>query len=98
MEKGLASIAQGPIASNACDQAQNICNSLPVPFQLTTGASPNPVVPTAGSISNPNTNPAGVNTGCLFSGELNPNWFVLNVTSTGPLEFAIGASGGSGFL
>jgi gliding motility-associated-like protein len=95
---GLASLAQGPIASNACNQAQNICNSLPVPFQLTTGASPNPVVPVSGSFSNPNTNPSGVNSGCLFSGELNPNWFVLNITSTGPLEFAIGAAGGTGFF
>lgn len=94
---GLASMAQAPTASNACNQAQNICNSIPVPFPLTTGASPNPVVPPSGNISNPNTNPAGVNSGCLFSGELNPNWFVLNVTSTGLLEFEIGAAGGSGF-
>ncbi|MGB0914822.1 MAG: gliding motility-associated C-terminal domain-containing protein [Crocinitomicaceae bacterium] len=93
----LVSIAQAPTASNACNQAQNICNSIPVPFPLTTGASPNPVVPPSGNISNPNTNPAGVNSGCLFSGELNPNWFVLNVTSNGMLEFEIGAAGGSGF-
>ena len=52
----------------------------------------------SGSISNPGSNPAGVNSGCLFAGELNPNWFVLNVTSNGPLEFQIGASGGSGYF
>ena len=96
---GLVSFSQGaPTASNACNQAQNICNSIPVPFPLTTGASPNPVVPPSGSFSNPNTNPAGVNAGCLFAGELNPNWFVLNVTTNGQLEFQIGASGGAGFF
>ncbi len=87
------------VASNACDQAQNICNNLPVPFPLTQGPSPNPTVPPAGSFSNPSSNPAGGSwSGCLFSGELNPNWFVLNVTSTGLLEFQIGAAGGSGFF
>ena len=86
------------VASNACDQAQNICNSVPVPFPLTTGPSPNPTVPPAGSFSNPNSNPAGMNSGCLLAGELNPNWFVLNVTSTGLLEFQIGAPGGSGYF
>lgn len=83
--------------STSCGVAQNICNGVPVPFDLGTGA-PNPVVPSSGNISNPSTNPAGVNSGCLFSGELNPNWFVLNVTSNGVLEFAIGAAGGSGFF
>ncbi len=88
--------AQG-VVSNSCDQAQNICNNVPVPFPLSTGASPNPTVPPSGSFSNPSTNPAGVNSGCLFSGELNPNWFVLNVTSNGVLEFEIGQPGGTGF-
>ncbi|MFT6503853.1 MAG: gliding motility-associated-like protein [Crocinitomicaceae bacterium] len=86
------------IVSNACDQAQNICNSVPVPFPLSTGVSPNPTVPPAGSFSNPSSNPAGVNSGCLLAGELNPNWFVLNVTSTGQLEFDIGSAGGSGYF
>ena len=73
------------VVSNSCDQAQNICNSVPVPFPLSTGVSPNPTVPPAGSFSNPSSNPAGMNSGCLLAGELNPNWFVLNVTSTGQL-------------
>lgn len=85
------------VASTSCDQAQSICNTLPVPFPLTTGPSPNPTVPPSGSFSNPNVNPAGVNAGCLLAGELNPNWFVLNVTSNGQLEFQIGAPGGSGY-
>lgn len=88
----------GQVASTSCDQAQNICNNVPVPFPLTTGPSPNPTVPPSGSFSNPSTNPAGPGwSGCLFSGELNPNWFVLNVTSNGTLQFQIGAAGGNGF-
>ncbi len=90
-------LSQG-VVSNSCDQAQNICNSVPVPFPLSTGVSPNPTVPPAGSFSNPNVNPAGVNQGCLLAGELNPNWFVLNVTTSGMLEFQIGAPGGSGYF
>ncbi len=90
---------QGGIVSNSCSVAQNICNSIPVPFPLSVGASPNPVVPPAGSVSNPNSNPAGGGLfGCLLAGELNPNWFVLNITSTGNLEFNIGAPGGNGYF
>jgi len=89
----------GQVASTACNQAQNICNSIPVPFPLTQGPSPSPTVPPVGSFSNPSSNPAGGSwSGCLFSGELNPNWFVLNITSNGPLEFQIGGAGGSGFF
>lgn len=94
----LSLFGQGGVVSNACNIAQNICNNVPVPFPLSTGASPAPTVPPAGSFSNPSSNPAGVNYGCLLAGELNPNWFVLNVTSTGPLEFQIGAAGGSGYF
>ena len=88
---------QGGIVSNACNIAQNICNSVPVPFPLSQGASPSPVVPPAGSISNPSSNPAPGLSGCLLAGELNPNWFILNITSNGLLEFQIGQSGGSGY-
>lgn len=91
--------AQGGVISNYCANAQNICNGVPVPFPLSSGPSPQPTVPPAGSFSNPSSNPAGPAwSGCLFSGELNPNWFVLNVTSNGLLEFQIGAPGGSGFF
>ncbi len=86
----------GQGTSTSCSQAQYVCNSLPVPFTLGTTPSPNPVVPPAGSTSNPSTNPGG-NFGCLLAGELNPNWFVLNVTSNGQLMFNIGAPGGSGY-
>lgn len=85
------------VVSNACNIAQNICNNVPVPFPLSAGPSPSPTVPPAGSVSNPSSNPAGTNYGCLLAGELNPNWFILNVTSNGQLMFNIGAPGGSGY-
>lgn len=41
--------------------------------------------------SNPGTNPSGVNSGCLLSGELNSTWFTVNVAQGGTLEFSFGA-------
>lgn len=88
----------GPV-SNACNIAQNICNNSPLTFPMSQGQSPSPVVPPAGSVSNPSSNPAGGGLyGCLLAGELNPNWFILNITSNGTLQFQIGAPGGSGYF
>lgn len=88
----------GQVPSNAsCGNAQNICATNGANFSLWFGDSPSPVVPDVGSISNPSTNPQGVNSGCLFSSELNPNWFVITAGSTGQLVWTIGASGGIGF-
>jgi len=89
--------AQLAPVSNACNIAQNICNNAPVTFPLSTGQSPSPVVPPAGSVSNPSQNPAAGLSGCLLAGELNPNWFILNVTSNGSLEFQIGSPGSGGY-
>lgn len=47
-----------------------------------------------GCVSNPNVNPASMNSGCLLSGELNSTWFELNVSVGGVLEFSFGAPGG----
>lgn len=44
----------------------------------------------SGSVSNPSTNPASSNSGCLLSGELNPTWMIINVAGTGTLEFSLG--------
>lgn len=47
--------------------------------------------------ANPGTNPDGVNSGCLLSGELNSTWMQINVVQGGTLEFSLGTPG-SGFL
>lgn len=50
---------------------------------------------TAGSISNPSTNPNPGNSGCLLSGETSSTFITINVVSTGTLEWSIiGNSGG----
>ncbi len=47
-----------------------------------------------GCTSNPLTNPASGNDGCLQSGELNSTWFSLAVVAGGTLQFSFGSNGG----
>jgi gliding motility-associated-like protein len=50
---------------------------------------------TAGSISNPSTNPQGFNSGCLLSGETSSTFITININSAGTLAWSmIGPSGG----
>lgn len=50
---------------------------------------------TSGSISNPSTNPQGVNSGCLLSGETVSTFITINVVSNGTLQWSmIGTQGG----
>lgn len=90
-------VSFGQPTNASCGNAQNICATNGANFALWSGASPNPVVPNSGSIANPSSNPQGVNSGCLFSTELNPNWFVITAGSTGQLVWTIGQSGSNGF-
>lgn len=61
-------------------------------FPVLGGSGPGLVndIPPPGSISNPTSNPAGVNSGCLLAGELNPTFITITVTSAGLLEFSMG--------
>lgn len=43
--------------------------------------------------SNPGTNPASGNMGCLLSGELNSTWFSITITTSGTLAFSFGTPG-----
>ena len=70
-----------------CSDAINICTN--ANFQV----DPNgfgDIDELEGSISNPNSNPASSNGGCLLQGELNSTWMIINVASSGTLEFTIG--------
>lgn len=80
-----------------CALAQAVCNSNGTSFPLSIGSGAVNDIPAGNNISNPGTNPQGVNSGCLFSNELHSNWFIINIGSSGTLEFTIGAAGGSGF-
>ena len=82
-----------------CQGSEPVCNDNGTTFQLSSGT--NGAVddlPTGTNFSNPSVNPgAAGNSGCMFSGELNPNWFVINIGTSGILEFTIGSAGGNGF-
>jgi gliding motility-associated-like protein len=54
--------------------------------------------PNGSNISWPGSNPQGVNSGCMFSGELNPTWISFTILNDGVLEFSLGTAGGSGFF
>ncbi|MFN5911574.1 MAG: gliding motility-associated C-terminal domain-containing protein [Bacteroidota bacterium] len=61
------------------------------------GTQPTYNVPdfTSGSITNPSTNPQGINSGCLLSGETVSTFITINVVTSGTLEWSIiGTQGG----
>lgn len=80
-----------------CSAAENVCANNGSLFPLSIGQGVVDI-PAGNNISNPSSNPQGVNMGCLFSNELNPNWFVINIGQGGNLEFTIGQAGGGGFF
>jgi len=86
----------GPIVASDCSGSVNICTNST--FQIDPNGSGAVTEFTSGTTSNPSTNPFSSNSGCLLSGELNSTWMVVNIASTGTLEFSIGADGGSGCL
>lgn len=103
----LTSISFSQMSSPDCFNAENVCANNGSTFPLITSTPPGTpiVVNTANNISNPTggnggtlPQPGSGNFGCLQAGQLNPNWFVINVGTSGNLEFAIGAAGGSGFF
>jgi gliding motility-associated-like protein len=47
----------------------------------------------AGSVSNPFSNPQGINSGCMYANVPGPQWMVLTVSSNGNLGFSLGAAG-----
>ena len=51
-----------------------------------------------GSVSNPSINPSSSNSGCLLTGETNSTWMIINISSSGLLEFSFGQDGGTGCL
>lgn len=79
-----------------CVDAVNICTN--ATFAIDPSGS-GAIQELAGNgVSNPTTNPGSSNSGCLLSGELNSTWMVINIASTGILEFSFGSDGGTGCL
>ncbi len=74
--------------TTACVNAMSICTNS-VSFPLTvggTGLNSNDV----GGISNPTTNPQGVNAGCLWSAGSGSKWLTFTITQSGNLGFSMG--------
>ena len=87
----------GPVIASDCSGAVNICTNNS--FQIDPSGSGSVVEFTTGStVSNPLINPASSNDGCMLSGELNSTWMIVNIASSGTLEFSFGADGGSNCL
>lgn len=89
------------VTASDCPSAVNICDN--ASFQIDpNGYGASVEIPALGTIGNPdNNNPGGSgNWGCLRSGtiELNSTWMIINIATSGNLEFSFGAGGAqSGF-
>src|SRR4051812_37592578 len=70
-----------------CINSIPLCNVPTFTFYSTSGVGSFTDIPFGNNISNPTTNPASANSGCLLSGELNPQWLMLTVGNAGTLEF-----------
>jgi gliding motility-associated-like protein len=83
------------VTASDCPQAVNICSN--ASFSIDANGSGIEELDNA-PISNPSTNPVSSNSGCLLTGETNSTWMIINVASSGTLEFSFGnANGGTGY-
>jgi gliding motility-associated-like protein len=82
---GIAALAQ---TSNNCNGSFPGCNA--PPFDID---APNPATNVVdfgtGTISNPSTNPQGVNSGCLLSGETSSTFITINIVTSGTLQWSL---------
>lgn len=84
------------VTASDCNSAVNICDN--ANFQIDpNGYGSTMEIPPLGTVGNPdNANPGGsANWGCLRSAtiELNSTWMVVNIATSGNLEFSFGAGG-----
>jgi len=73
----------------ACNNLTNLCTNSVFSFSANSGTGLTPGL----NISNPFSNPQFVNAGCMFTNVANPQWLLLNITTTGNLGFSFGAFG-----
>ena len=79
-----------------CVDAVNICTN--ATFAIDPNGEGAVLELDGNNVSNPTTNPGSGNSGCLLAGELNSTWMVINVASSGILEFSFGTDGSTGCL
>jgi gliding motility-associated-like protein len=89
------SLSQTNTASD-CVDAVNICTN--ATFSINPSGAGSVLELAGNGISNPTTNPGSGNAGCLLAGELNSTWMVINIASTGNLEFSFGTDNSTGCL
>ena len=81
---GITAIAQ----PNDCNEAIPGCNT--PPFDIDAPNSTTNVVDFGtGTVSNPSSNPQGVNSGCLLSGETSSTFITINVVTSGTLQWSL---------
>jgi gliding motility-associated-like protein len=91
---GLTQMGIAQLLPVNCNLAIPGCSTPSFPI-VGTQPSYNTIDFTSGSISNPSTNPQGVNTGCLLSGETVSTFITINVSTSGTLQWSmIGTAGG----
>ena len=88
--------AGGAVTASDCINAINICQN--ASFAIDPNGSGAVLELSNNTISNPFTNPGSLNSGCLLSGELNPTWMIINIASSGTLEFSFGQDASPGCL
>lgn len=82
----------GTTTASDCATAVNVCTDLSFSIDPNGFGTINEI-PASGSFGNPSTNPASANFGCLLVGEYNSTWMIVNVTTSGTLEFVFGGLG-----
>jgi len=78
----------GPVTAGDCVNAINVCTDLTFSVDPNGFGDVNEMCTCC--TSNPCTNPASGNDGCLLAGELNSTWMIINVQTAGVLEFSFG--------
>jgi gliding motility-associated-like protein len=84
--------AQAQVTAGDCNIAVNICTNASFTISPNGLGAIDELI--GNNISNPQTNPASANAGCLLGGEINSTWMIINIASNGILEFSFGAAGG----
>ncbi len=82
----------GTTTASDCSNAVNVCTDLSFSIDPN-GYGAIDEIPDPGMFGNPSTNPASANMGCLLIGEYNSTWMVVNVSTSGNLEFVFGGLG-----
>ena len=82
------------VAAADCINAINICQN--ANFSIVPNGLGAVADFQSGSISNPSSNPASGNSGCLLAGELNPTFMIINISGSGMLQFSLGQDMGMG--